>query len=93
MSLLELLVLLLIAAIVGSVGQALSGFYLGGCLVSIVVGFVGAYIGAWLASELDLPALLVITIEGNDFPLIWSIVGAGIFSAVVGLLTRRRPVA
>ncbi len=91
MTLLELVVLLVVAAVVGSIGQMLSGYYLGGCLVSVVVGYVGALIGVWLARELDLPALLVITISGNSFPLIWSIVGAGIFSAAVGLVTRRRP--
>lgn len=93
MTLLELLVILVIAAVVGSLGQALSGYYLGGCIISVIVGYIGALIGVWLARELDLPALLVITIEGNDFPLIWSIVGAAILSAVIGLLTRRRPTA
>ena len=45
MTLVGLLVLLLIAAICGGIGQSLAGYSLGGCLVSIVVGFIGAWIG------------------------------------------------
>lgn len=93
MTLAELLLLLFIAGIAGAAGQALAGYELGGCLVSIVVGFVGAYIGMWLARELDLPEFFVITIDDKAFPLIWSILGSALFALVVGLLTRRRTVA
>ena len=48
MTLLGFLLLLLIAAIAGGIGQSLAGYSLGGCLVSIFVGFIGAYIGTWL---------------------------------------------
>jgi uncharacterized membrane protein YeaQ/YmgE (transglycosylase-associated protein family) len=90
MTLAEFLILLLVAGIAGAVGQALAGYELGGCLVSIVVGFVGAFIGMWLARELDLPEFLVINIDGNTFPLIWSVIGSALFALAVGLLTRRR---
>jgi uncharacterized membrane protein YeaQ/YmgE (transglycosylase-associated protein family) len=90
MTLGEFLVLLVIAAIMGSVGQALAGYHLGGCLVSIVVGFVGAVLGLWLARQLRLPELFVITLGSESFPVIWSIIGAAIFALVVGQLTRRR---
>ena len=66
----------------------MAGYELGGCLVSIVVGFIGAYIGVWLARELALPDILVITINGKAFPLIWSIIGSALFALVVGMLTR-----
>jgi len=90
MTLVEFLMLLLVAGIAGAAGQALAGYELGGCLVSIVVGFVGAYIGLWLARELALPEFLVITIDGNAFPLIWSILGSALFALGIGLITRRR---
>lgn len=90
MSLLEFLLLLIIAGFIGALGQALAGFELGGCLISIVVGFVGAVIGMWLARELELPEIFVVTVDGRGFPIIWSIVGSAIFALVVGLLTRRR---
>ncbi len=90
MSILEFLVLLLIAAVIGAIGQALAGFYIGGCLLSAGVGFVGALLGAVLARTLGLPELLVMTIGDQPFPIVWSIIGSVIFVAVVGLLTRGR---
>ena len=36
------LLLLLIAAVSGSIAQALVGYSRGGCIVSIVLGFIGA---------------------------------------------------
>lgn len=90
MSLLGLLLLLLIAAICGGIGQSIAGYSLGGCLVSIVVGFIGALIGKWIAAELGLAMILPVTIEGEVFPVIWSILGSALFTVVVGLLTRGR---
>ena len=88
MTITEVLVLLLIAAICGGVGQALAGFDLGGCLVSIVVGFIGAYIGMWLAGKLGLPEMLAINIGGKTFPIIWAVIGSAIFTLVVGLIRK-----
>lgn len=90
MTLLELLILLVIAAIAGSLGQALAGFYIGGCLVSTLLGFVGAFVGLWLARELNLPELLVIQVGGEPFPVVWSIIGAAILSVIAGLVLAPR---
>ena len=89
MSLIGLLLLLLIAAIAGAIGQALAGYSLGGLLVSVVVGLVGAVVGYWLATALGLPELFVINIDGQPFPLVWAIIGSAIFALAAGLLTRR----
>jgi uncharacterized membrane protein YeaQ/YmgE (transglycosylase-associated protein family) len=89
MTLTEFLLLLIIAGIAGAVGQSLAGYDLGGCLVYIVVGFIGAYIGIWLAREFSLPEFLVITIGQESFPVIWSVIGSALFALVVGMLTRR----
>ena len=88
MTLGSFLVLLLIAAICGSLGQSLVGYSVGGCLVSIVVGLIGAYVGMWVAGELHLPELFAIDIGGQRFPIIWSIIGSAIFAAVLGLINR-----
>ena len=90
MTLLDLLVLLLIAGICGSLGQAISGFSRGGCLVSIAIGFIGALLGMWLARQFGLPELFAITIGDTRFPIIWSIIGSALFVAIIALLTRRR---
>ena len=88
MTLVGLLVLLLIAAICGSVGQSLAGYSLGGCLVSIVVGFIGAYLGLWLAGEFNLPKIFEINIEGKPFPVVWAVIGSALFTLIVALLRR-----
>lgn len=88
MTLFGFLVLLLIAAICGGIGQSLAGYNVGGCLVSIVVGFIGAYIGLWLAAKMGLPDFFTVNIEGKPFPIIWAIIGSAIFTFIVALLRR-----
>ena len=90
MTLLDLLILLLIAGICGSLGQAIAGYSRGGCLVSIALGFVGAVLGMWLARAMGLPELFAIQIGTTNFPIVWSIIGSALFVAVIALLTRRR---
>jgi uncharacterized membrane protein YeaQ/YmgE (transglycosylase-associated protein family) len=41
----DILISLIIAGIAGSIARSLSGFSRGGCIISIVVGFIGAIIG------------------------------------------------
>ena len=90
MTLLDLLLLLLVAGICGSLGQAIAGYSRGGCLVSIALGFVGALIGMWLARLMGLPELIPVHIGGTSFPIIWSIIGSALFVAIITLITRSR---
>lgn len=90
MSLFDLILLLIVAGICGSLGQAISGYSRGGCLVSIALGFVGAVLGMWLARVMHLPELFAVNIGGTKFPIIWSIIGSALFVAVISLLTRSR---
>jgi uncharacterized membrane protein YeaQ/YmgE (transglycosylase-associated protein family) len=89
MTLLDFLILLLVAGICGAIGQAISGFSRGGCLVSIALGFVGAVLGMWLARTLGLPELFAVRIGTTSFPIVWSIIGCALFVALISLLTRR----
>jgi uncharacterized membrane protein YeaQ/YmgE (transglycosylase-associated protein family) len=88
MSLLGFFVLLLIAAICGGLGQSLAGYSLGGCLISIIVGFIGAYIGIWMAAKMGLPRLFEITIDGKSFPVLWAIIGSALFTLLMALLRK-----
>jgi uncharacterized membrane protein YeaQ/YmgE (transglycosylase-associated protein family) len=45
MTILEFLILLVIAAICGAIGQAIAGYTLGGMVITTVVGFIGAFVG------------------------------------------------
>jgi len=88
--LIQVLVLLVIAGVCGAVGQAIGGYSHGGCLVSIALGFIGALLGTWVAGALHLPELIVIPVGGTHFPVIWSIIGAALFVALINLISRRR---
>lgn len=85
----EILILLLVAGVCGAIGQAITGYSVGGFLVSIALGFIGALLGLWIARAAGLPELFMLQIGSVQFPIIWSIIGAALFVAVVGLLTRR----
>jgi len=89
MTILEFLILLVIAAICGAIGQALAGYSLGGLLITIVVGFIGALLGTWLSRSLGLPELLMIDVGGQPFPILWAIIGSALFTAIIALFTRR----
>ncbi len=86
MSLIGFLILLVIAAICGAIGQALVGFSRGGCLASIGVGFLGAFLGWWFAQTFHLPPFIVITVDGQPFPLVWAILGSIFLAGVLQLL-------
>jgi len=92
MTLTGILILLVIAGVVGGLGQAISGYSFGGCLTSILVGFVGAYVGVWVAGQLGLPELFTINVQGQPFPIIWGIIGSAILSLILGLFTSRRSI-
>ena len=89
MTLVDLLILLLVAGVCGALGQAISGYSRGGCLVSIALGFIGAILGMWLSRQLGLPELLILPVGERSFPVVWSIIGSALFVAVISLLTRR----
>jgi len=88
MSIFGFLILLLIAAVCGGIGQSIAGYSVGGSLVSIVVGFIGAYIGLWIAGKMGLPHFYTVIIDGKPFPIIWAIIGSAIFTLIVALLRR-----
>jgi uncharacterized membrane protein YeaQ/YmgE (transglycosylase-associated protein family) len=86
MTVFGVLVLLIVAACCGSIGAALAGYSARGCLTSIILGLVGALIGTWLSKQLGIRDFLYY----HQIPIIWSIVGAAIFVAVVTLFSGNR---
>jgi uncharacterized membrane protein YeaQ/YmgE (transglycosylase-associated protein family) len=60
--------------------------------VSIAIGFIGALLGSWLAGLFGLPEVLAVRIGNQAFPLVWSILGAALFVAVLSLFQRPRRV-
>jgi uncharacterized membrane protein YeaQ/YmgE (transglycosylase-associated protein family) len=88
-SLPALLVLIVIAAICGAIGKAIAGSSRGGLVVSIALGFVGALLGPWVARLMKLPEPFMLDIGGHPVPILWSIIGAALFVAIIHLFSRR----
>jgi len=83
------LLLLLIAAVCGALGKAIAGSVRGGLVVSIALGFIGSLVGPWVARMLKLPEPFLVDIGGYPFPVLWSIIGAALFVAIIHLFSRR----
>jgi uncharacterized membrane protein YeaQ/YmgE (transglycosylase-associated protein family) len=79
-----------VASITGAIGAKIAGRKNMGCLASIALGFIGALIGIFIADKLDLPLFPLLRIGGHSFPLIWSVVGAALFIALLNLLSPSR---
>lgn len=85
-----LLILLVIAGICGALGRAMGGGTGGGFFVSIALGFIGALLGTFIAQHFRLPELLVIQVDRTSFPILWSIIGAALFVALLHLMSGGR---
>jgi uncharacterized membrane protein YeaQ/YmgE (transglycosylase-associated protein family) len=85
-----LILLVVIAAVCGAIGRAIAGGVRGGLIVSTALGFIGALIGPWIAARLQLPEPFMVQISGHPFPVLWSIIGAALFVALIHLISRRR---
>ena len=89
LTLTSLILLLIVAGICGAIGQSIGGGGRGGIIVSIALGFIGAIFGTWMAAAMHLPEVFTIRVGGEAFPIVWSIIGAAVFVAILSLFTRR----
>ena len=88
MDIIQLLLLIVIAAIFGAIGQSIAGYNFSGCFLGIIVGLVGAIVGPMIAANYELDPVFKITIMKKDYELFWSMAGALASSFIVGLLRR-----
>jgi uncharacterized membrane protein YeaQ/YmgE (transglycosylase-associated protein family) len=85
----NILILLLIAGIVGSIGAGLIRARGYGCIMHIVIGFIGAFLGSWAAQKFGLPEPLKVSVGGHEILLLWSIIGSVVVVAILSLFSRR----
>jgi uncharacterized membrane protein YeaQ/YmgE (transglycosylase-associated protein family) len=82
MSIGQIIVYMIVAAICGSIGAAIAGRDQKGCLTNIALGFIGALLGGYLSRELGVADLFYF----RSIPVIWTVIGSALFVAVLGLV-------
>ena len=90
MSVESLIILLIVGGLVGLIAQRLVGYSRGGCVTSIAIGIIGAFIGSWAVKQFRLPEIYMLRVGGTSFPIVWAIIGAAVLVGLLGLLKRRR---
>jgi len=88
MTLVGLVILVLIGAVCGAIAEGLVGARLGGAFTAVALGFLGAILGTWLAVQLRLPSLLVVTVDGQRIEIAWAILGAVLIVLLLSLVRR-----
>ena len=90
MLLTEVLPLLLVAVIVANLGQVINAYSLGRYLVSLIVGFIGAFFGIGIARLFGFPEPIPMIIRGEIFPVMWSVIGSLALLWVLNSLIEQR---
>ena len=88
MTIVDFVILAVVAAICGMIGESLVGYSVGGCLTSAVIGYIGAFIGLWVARQFGLPEIFTVSVGGSSIPIVWSIVGSAVLVGALALIRR-----
>lgn len=90
MDLIEIIVLIIFAAVIGAFGQLLTDFDFksGNFFISTLIGFMGAFIGIWVVRLYDFQIILPITFSGKTYPLIWILLSTSILVIVIGSIKK-----
>lgn len=83
MGFVQLLLLLLIAGVCGFAASQLMGAKRLNVVFMIVLGFVGAFVGQWIAGYFGLPMIMPLELGGRAFPLVWAVIGSVVVVGVV----------
>lgn len=89
MTLFGFLLLVVVGAVCGAVAELIVGYSPGGFLASVAIGFVGAWIGGYLAGILHFSPMFVVHIEGHALDVVWTVLGSIVLLLVVSLFRRR----
>lgn len=88
MTLTGLLILLLVGALAAILAEWAVGFSAWGYVTSVLIGWVGAWFGTWLATAAGLPLPLPILVHTFTLDLVWAFVGAVVLLALLTLVRR-----
>lgn len=89
----DFLLMLLVAGIIGAIGQAVAGYSTPGCAMSIVIGFVGAFVGSMIQKLTKFPEFITVSVGDTRFPIVWAVIGSAICVLILRLILGRRATA
>jgi uncharacterized membrane protein YeaQ/YmgE (transglycosylase-associated protein family) len=87
MNVLEFIILVVMAGVLGVVAQQILGTRYG-VVVSVIFGFIGALVGRQLAIWLGLPVLLTVGTQSGRFEVVWSLLGALLVTFGAGIIAK-----
>jgi uncharacterized membrane protein YeaQ/YmgE (transglycosylase-associated protein family) len=82
--------LVVVAGVVGVIGQFITGYSRGGLTVSVIMAFIGAWAGPYFADYIDWAEPITVPLGDVRFPLVTSAAGALVLVLIVNLLTKKR---
>jgi uncharacterized membrane protein YeaQ/YmgE (transglycosylase-associated protein family) len=84
----DLLLVILVAIVCGTLAQLTSKYSRGGWIVHLGIGFLGALAGTVAARTFNVPKIYNIKIRTVDFPIIYAIIGSVFLLAAIGFFIR-----
>ena len=84
MNIWHILLLLLIAGVCGFIATKMMGAKRINIVLMVILGFIGAALGQWLAAVFSFPLLLPLEIGARTFPLVWALIGS---IAIIGIVS------
>ncbi len=82
-----LFTLAVVSAICWSIGRPIYEYSRYGFLTSIILGFVGAFLGKWVSRYLHLPWMFPVGVFGRVLPIIWSTIGGALLVSAVSIIS------
>ncbi len=89
MSIIDVFTFLVIFVVCSSIAQAIFDFRGGGLVFSIILGVIGAAVGIMIARTLALPDMFTVQVGETHIPILWSIMGSGIFAIILSFVLKR----
>ena len=90
------IIAIIVAFICGAIGAKIAGAGKSGCLGFMVLGLIGSFLGPFVAYALHFPEFATLTLFGKYIyinpvfrRLIWNVMGAIIFVAILNFLGLR----
>jgi len=84
----ELLLLITVAVILGTIAQITSNLNKGGWIVNPLIGFFGAFAGVFASRSLNAPEIYNLKIGSAVFPIVYAAIGAVLFLAAIGFILK-----